>query len=149
YMNPQAKGVFFGLSLKHHRAHMIRAVMEGVVFALRDCLEVFKELGIKIEQVVASGGGAKSRVWRQMQADVFNKEISMTQSTEQAAMGAAILAGVGVGIYKDVEEGCRKVVKLKGEKIKPIPENVDIYSKQFEIYKSLYQDLKQDFKKSK
>ncbi len=149
YMNPQAKGVFFGLSLKHHRAHMIRAVMEGVVFALRDCLEVFKELGIKIEQVIASGGGAKSRVWRQMQADVFNKEISMTQSTEQAAMGAAILAGVGVGIYKDVEEGCRKVVKLKGEKIKPIPENVDIYSKQFEIYKSLYQDLKQDFKKSK
>jgi len=149
YMNPQAKGVFFGLSLKHHRAHMIRAVMEGVVFALRDCLEVFKELGIKIEQVIASGGGAKSRVWRQMQADVFNKEISITQSIEQAAMGAAILAGIGVGIYKDVEEGCRKVVKLKGEKVKPITENVDIYNKQFVIYKSLYQDLKGVFKRSK
>jgi len=80
-----------------------------------------------------------------MQADIFNKEISMTQSTEQAAMGAAILAGVGVGIFKDVEGGCKKVVKLKKEKIKPIPENVDIYSKQFEIYKSLYQDLKGDF----
>ena len=147
YMNPQAKGVFFGLSLKHHRAHLIRAVMEGVVFALRDCLEVFEELGIKIEQVIASGGGAKSRVWRQIQADVFNQEISMTQSIEQAAMGAAILSGVGVGIYKDVEDGCKKVVKLKEEKIKPIPENVDIYSKQFEIYKSLYQDLKEDFKR--
>jgi xylulokinase len=145
YMNPQAKGVFFGLSLKHHRAHLIKAVMEGAVFALRDCLEVFEELGIKIEQVIASGGGAKSGVWRQMQADIFNKEISMTQSTEQAAMGAAILAGVGVGIFKDVEGGCKKVVKLKKEKIKPIPENVDIYSKQFEIYKSLYQDLKGDF----
>jgi len=149
YMNPQARGVFFGLSLKHHRAHLIRAVMEGVVFALRDCLEVFKELDVKIERVIASGGGARSRVWRQIQADIFNKEISMTQSIEQAAMGAAILAGVGVGIYKDVEDGCRKVVKLKEEKTKPIPENVDIYNKQFEIYKSLYQDLEEDFKRLK
>jgi xylulokinase len=146
YMNPQAKSVFFGLSLKHHQVHLIKAVMEGVVFALRDCLEVFEELGIKIEQVIASGGGAKSRVWRQIQADVFNKEISMTQSIEQAAMGAAILAGVGVGIYKDTEEGCKEAVKLKKEKIKPIPENVDIYNKQFEIFKSLFQDLKEDFK---
>jgi len=121
--------------------------MEGVVFALRDCLEVFKELDVKIEQVIASGGGAKSRVWRQIQADIFNKEISMTQSTEQAAMGATILAGVGAGIYKDAEDGCKKVVKLKEEKITPIPENVDIYNKQFEIYKSLYQDLKKDFKR--
>jgi Sugar (pentulose and hexulose) kinases len=128
---------------------MIKAVMEGVVFALRDCLEVFEELGIKIEQVIASGGGAKSRVWRQMQADIFNKEISMTQSIEQAAMGAAILAGVGVGIYKDTEEGCKKVVKLKEEKIEPIPENVDIYNKQFVIYRSLYQDLEEDFKRLK
>ena len=149
YMNPEAKGVFFGLSLKHHRAHLVRAVMEGVVFALRDCLEVFKELGIKIEQVIASGGGAKSRVWRQIQADILNEEISMTQSIEPAAMGAAILAGIGVGIYKDVEDGCRKVVKLKEEKTRPIPENVDIYNKQFEIYKSLYQDLKEDFKRLK
>ena len=147
YMNPQAKGVFFGLSLKHRRAHLIKAVMEGVVFALRDCLDVFEELGVKIERVIASGGGAKSRVWRQMQADIFNKEISMTQSIEQAAMGAAILAGVGVGIYKDVEDGCRKVVELKKEKIKPIPENVDIYNQQFKIYQSLYQDLKGDFKR--
>jgi len=147
YMNPQARGVFFGLSLKHHRAHLIRAVMEGVVFALRDCLEVFEELGIKIEQIIASGGGAKSRVWRQIQADVFNKEISMTQSIEQAAIGAAILSGVGVGIYKDTEEGCKKVVKLKEEKIKPVPENVDIYNQQFKIYQSLYQDLKGDFKR--
>ena len=149
YMNPQAKGVFFGLSLKHHQSHMIRAVMEGTVFAFRDCLEAFEELGVKIERVIASGGGAKSRVWRQIQADVFNKEISMTQSTEQAAMGAAILAGVGVGIYKDVGDGCRKVVKLKEEKIKPIPENVDIYNQQFKIYQSLYQDLKGNFKRLK
>jgi len=149
YMNPQARGVFFGLSLKHHQTHLMKAVMEGVVFALRDCLEVFEELGIKIEQVIASGGGAKSRVWRQIQADIFNKEISMTHSIEPAAMGAAILAGIGVGIYKDVEDGCRKVVKLKEEKTKPIPENVDMYNKRFEIYKYLYQDLKEDFKRLK
>jgi len=147
YMNPEAKGVFFGLNLKHHRAHLIRSVMEGVVFALRDCLEVFEELDVKIERVIASGGGAKSRVWRQIQADIFNKEISMTQSIEQAAMGVAILAGIGVGIYKDAEEGCKKVVKLKEERIKPIPENVDIYNQQFKIYQSLYQDLKKDFKR--
>jgi len=149
YMNPQAKGVFFGLSLKHHRAHLIKAVMEGVVFALKDSLEVFEELGIKIEQIIASGGGAKSRVWRQMQADIFNKEISMTQSVEQAAMGAAILAGVGAGIYKNTEEGCKKTVKLKEEKIKPIPENIDIYNQQFKIYQYLYQDLEEDFKRLK
>jgi len=145
YMNPEAKGVFFGLNLKHHRAHLIRSVMEGVVFAFKDCLEVFEELGIKIEQVIASGGGAKSKVWRQIQADVFNKEVFSTQSVEQAAMGAAILAGVGVGIYKDVEEGCKKVVKYKGEKIQPISENVHIYNQRFKIYQSLYQDLKKDF----
>jgi len=121
--------------------------MEGVVFALRDCLEAFEELGVKIELVIASGGGAKSRAWRQIQADIFNKEISMTQSIEQAAMGVAILAGIGVGIYKDAEEGCKKVVKLKEERIKPIPENVDIYNQQFKIYQSLYQDLKKDFKR--
>ena len=149
YMNPKAKGVFFGLNLKHHRAHLIRSVMEGVVFAFRDCLQVFEELGIKIEQVIASGGGAKSKVWKQIQADIFNKEVFTTQSVEQAAMGAAILAGVGVGIYKDVEEGCKKVVKLKEEKIKPIPENVHIYNQQFKIYQSLYQDLKKDFLKNK
>ncbi|GAI76995.1 unnamed protein product, partial [marine sediment metagenome] len=120
-----------------------------VVFALKDCLKVFEELEIKIEQVIVSGGGAKSRVWRQMQADIFNEEISMTQSIEQAAMGAAILAGVGVGIYKDVEDGCKKVVKFKGGKIKPIPENVDIYNQQFKIYQSLYQDLEEDFKRLK
>ena len=147
YMNPQARGVFFGLSLKHHRVHLIKAVMEGVVFALRDCLEVFEELGIKIEQIIASGGGAKSRAWRQMQADIFNKDISMTQSIEQAAMGAAILAGVGVGIYKNTGEGCKKAIKLKKEKVKPILKNVDIYNQQFKIYQSLYQDLKGDFKR--
>ena len=145
YMNPEAKGVFFGLNLKHHRAHLIRSVMEGVVFAFKDCLEVFEELGIKIEQVIASGGGAKSKVWRQIQADVFNKEVFSTQSVEQAAMGAAILAGVGVGLYKDVEEGCKKVVEYKGEKIQPISENVHIYNQRFKIYQSLYQDLKKDF----
>jgi xylulokinase len=147
YMNPQARGVFFGLSLKHHRVHLVKAVMEGVVFALRDCLEVFEELGIKIEQIIASGGGAKSRAWRQMQADIFNKDISMTQSIEQAAMGAAILAGVGVGIYKNTGEGCKKAIKLKKEKVKPILKNVDVYNQQFKIYQSLYQDLKGDFKR--
>jgi xylulokinase len=145
YMNPEAKGVFFGLNLKHHRAHLIRSVMEGVVFAFKDCLEVFEGLGIKIEQVIASGGGAKSKIWRQIQADVFNKEVFSTQSVEQAAMGAAILAGVGVGLYKDVEEGCKKVVKYRGEKIQPIPENVHIYNQRFKIYQSLYQDLKKRF----
>jgi xylulokinase len=110
---------------------------------------VFKELGINTEQVIASGGGANSRVWRQIQADIFNKEISVTQSAEPAAVGAAILAGVGVGIYENVDEGCKKAVKYKEEKIKPIPENVDIYNKQYKIYKSLYHDIKENFTRLK
>ncbi len=95
--DPNARGAFVGLTLRHGKAHMVRAVLEGVSFGLRDSLEMIKALGVPIEQVRASGGGARSPLWRQIQADVFGTELVLINVTEGAAFGAALLAGVGVG----------------------------------------------------
>ena len=97
HMDPQARAVFFGLRLDHTRAHLVRAVMEGVVFALRDGLEVFRELGIAPAEVRAVGGGAHSPLWRQIQRDVFNLPIRSTACRSRAAYGAALLAALGWG----------------------------------------------------
>ena len=95
YPDPQARGAFVGLTLRHGKAHLVRSVLEGVSFGLRDSLELIKGLGVPITQVRASGGGARSAVWRQIQADVFGTELVLVNVTEGAAYGAALLAGVG------------------------------------------------------
>ena len=97
YPDPQARGAFVGLTLRHGKAHLVRSVLEGVSFGLRDSLELIKGLGVPITQVRASGGGARSAVWRQIQADVFGAELVLVNVTEGAAFGAALLAGVGAG----------------------------------------------------
>ncbi|MGE5603122.1 MAG: xylulokinase, partial [Nitrososphaerales archaeon] len=98
YPDPKARGAFVGLTLRHGKGHLVRAVLEGVSYGLRDSLELIKGLGVPIEQVRASGGGAKSPLWRQIQADVFGTELVLVNTTEGAAMGAALLAGVGAGV---------------------------------------------------
>jgi len=113
HLDPNAKGVFFGLSAKHEKPDMIRAVMEGVVYSLKDCLEIIKEMGVNVSEVRASGGGGKSPLWRQMQADIFGTEITTINSSEGPALGVAILAGVGAGIYSSVMEACDKVISVK------------------------------------
>lgn len=112
HMDPNARGGFFGLTFEHGRPHFIRAVMEGVVYALRDCLEIFKGLGIKTEKVIARGGGSRSALWRQIQADIFNAEVVKTEVEEEAAFGAALLAGIGVNVYHDFEEACEMALRL-------------------------------------
>ena len=99
--DPQARGAFVGLTVLHNRNHIIRSVLEGVSFGLRDSLELIRGLGVPITQVRASGGGARSALWRQIQADVFGSELVLVNVTEGAAFGAAILAGVGGGIYAE------------------------------------------------
>ena len=138
YQDPFAKGILFGLTLRHNHKHMIRAVMEGVVLSLRLSLEIFKELDIPIEMIVASGGGAKSKTWLQMQADIFNTEIYTVIGKEEACTGAAILAGVGIGIYKSLEEACSAVIKYSPKITSPNHENVKIYNEAFEKFKLLY-----------
>ncbi len=144
HLDPNAKGVFFGLSAKHEKPDMVRAVMEGVVYSLKDCLEIIKEMGVNVSEVRASGGGGKSPLWRQMQADVFGTEITTINSSEGPALGVAILAGVGAGIYSSVMEACDKVISVKTKQQADMAVNSK-YNKYYDIYKRLYTSLKKDF----
>ena len=147
HFDPYARGVFFGLTLNHERKHMIRAVMEGVVYSLRDSLEIFKSLNIDVKKVIASGGGTKSKVWLQLQADIFNSPVYTTNGEEQACLGAAIMAGIGVGAYKTVHEACSNIIKLNDDVTLPIKENVEIYNQYYEVFKEIYYQNKDLFRK--
>jgi xylulokinase len=144
YPDPQARGAFVGLTLRHGKAHLIRSVLEGVSFGLRDSLELIKSLGVPITQVRASGGGARSPLWRQIQADVFGSELVLVNITEGAAYGAALLAGVGGGIYQSVEEAVQATVKVTDRTV-PIPEDVRRYEELYPAYRNLYHALKDTF----
>ncbi|MBS7634637.1 xylulokinase [Candidatus Bathyarchaeota archaeon] len=142
HMDPKAKGGFFGLTLQHSRQHFIRAIMEGVVYALRDCLEIFRELGVKIGKIIARGGGSRSNLWRQIQSDIFSSTIIKTGVEEDSAFGAALLAGVGVGIYPSLEKACAEAVKTVSVN-EPDEERVKIYERTYsKVYRNLYSSLK-------
>ncbi|NOZ22381.1 MAG: xylulokinase, partial [Planctomycetes bacterium] len=144
HMDPKAAGCFVGLTLRHGRAHMARAIMEGVAFAMRDSLEIFRELGVTYHKAIASGGGARSPVWRQIQADVFGVDMVTVEVEEQAGVGAALLAGVGVGVFKNVAEACAGAISY-GEGASPIAENQGLYDEKYHIFRSLYPSLKDVF----
>ena len=144
HLDPQARGAFIGLSFQHSQKDLVRAIMEGVVFALRDCLEEFKKAGIKPSYVTAGGGGARSKVWRQIQADIFNLPVFTANTEDSSAYGACLIAAVGTGIFPTVEEACQEWVKKENESI-PNPEEVEVYEKIYQVYHSLYPKLKEDF----
>jgi xylulokinase len=146
-LDPDARGVFFGVSARHTRRDMLRAVMEGVGYSMKDCLEIIKGMGVPIKEVRASGGGGKSPFWRQMLADMFAKTVTTTNSSEGPALGVAILAGAGTGVYSSVAEGCDIAVTPKSKQ-KADKEASEIYKKHYVIYKDLYKSLKRDYKKS-
>jgi xylulokinase len=135
HLDPQARGAFVGLTSRHGIPHMTRAVMEGVVYSLRDSLEIMRELDVPVDQVRATGGGAKSPLWRQLQADVYGVLIHRTTADEGPAHGAALLGGVAAGVYRDVGEACA-VVRLREEVTEP--ERTRIYEEYYEVYRSLY-----------
>jgi xylulokinase len=142
--DPDARGVYFGLTLRHSREHLVRAVLEGVAYGLRDSLELMRAMGLRITQVRASGGGARSPLWRQILADVFDSEIALTNETEGAAFGAALLAGVGTGLYKDAAEACGRAIKIT-DSVQPGPEKA-VYADYYSIYRALYPALAPQFK---
>jgi len=146
HLDPDARGVFFGLSAMHGRPHMIRAVMEGVSYSLMDCLSVFSEMGIYPDSMIACGGGGTSKLWRKMLADIYNCPISTIASKEGPALGVAILAMVGTGMYGSVEEACEAVIR-PGTTQNPESENHDRYMKFYERYCALYPALKEEFSK--
>jgi xylulokinase len=141
HLDAQARGMWFGLTAAHTRAHLIRAILEGVAFSLRDSLEIFKELKIPVEQIRASGGGSRSFFWRQIQSDIYGKDVVTLRESEGSAFGAALLAGVGSGIYSSVEESAREALQVR-ESLSPIEQNVRLYNQQYEVYRQLYPAVK-------
>lgn len=142
-MDPKARGIFFGLALEHTSSHMVRAVMEGVAYALRDSLEIMKEMGITSRRIIASGGASQSPVWLQIQADILGEEVQVCQTKEQACLGACILAGVGTGVYPGIEEACDKLVVFDEKIYSPRAEYKDIYQEGYDRYHGIYQATKQ------
>jgi xylulokinase len=141
HMDPQATGAFVGLTLRHDREHMARAVMEGVVFALRQGLELMMQLGVPVDRIVASGGATAHPLWLQLQADIFDRPIYRTATIEAAAVGAALLAGVGAGLYPNALEACRQTVTWRDEVITPVGENVVRYQEAYDTFRRLYPAL--------
>lgn len=140
YSDPDAKGAFVGMDMNTTRAHMTRAVLEGVAFGLRDSLEIVLDMDIPIHEIRLIGGGARSGLWKQMIANIFNKPISEINTNQGGALGAAILAAVGAGIYLDVKTGCQQMVRVVNTVI-PEKESVQVYSTVYEQYKALYKNL--------
>ena len=137
HLDARARGAFFGLTARHGIGHMTRAVMEGVVFSLRDSLEIMRGLDVPVEQVRATGGGARSSLWRQLQADIYGIPVHRTTADEGPAHGAALLAGVAAGVYHDIGEACA-TVRLREEVTEPDPERTKVYEEHYEVYRSLY-----------
>lgn len=141
HLDAKARAAFIGLTANHTSAHMARAILEGVAFSLRDSLEIFAQLGTQIEKVRVGGGGAKSTLWRQIQADIYNREVEVLEAEEGAAFGAAILAGVGAGAWQTVDEACDKTICV-AKKIEPNKESVEKLNHNYKAYKLLYSALR-------
>lgn len=144
HMDALARGSFIGLSAHHTRGHLARAVMEGVSFALRQTLEISRTLGASADTIIAAGGGADSAVWRGIQADVYGLHLQRTLLTEQASVGAALLAGVGAGVYRDLDEACGRTMQY-GAITEPDKQRHAQYDALYAHYLELYPRLKGDF----
>lgn len=144
YPDPHARGAFFGITLRSDRAHFVRSVLEGVAYGLRDSFGILDEMGVPITQVRASGGGARSSVWRQIQADVSGHDHVTINIDEGPALGVALLAGVGTGIYPSVADACRSVIKV-ATTTKSDPAAKKTYDGYYSVYQSLYKALKPNF----
>lgn len=141
HLNPNCRAVFFGLSAIHTKADMLRAVMEGVSYSLTDCLDILREMKVNVSEMMACGGGGKSRIWRQMLADMYGCEVKTIKAQEGPALGVAILAGVGTGIFKDVPSACRQFIE-QDTWCQPDAASKAYYEKGHRLYKKLYERLK-------
>ncbi len=139
--DPRARAGFLGLSLRHTRGHMVRALMEGVVLDLRHSLECFASLGLPIEEVRMGEGGSRSALWRQIHADVFGRDLRLIETEDLSAVGAALLAGVGGGVFADFASACEAVIKL-GDTVPCNPERTAFYREAYQSYCQLYPTLK-------
>jgi xylulokinase len=140
HLDPEARAAFVGVTASHTRAHFVRAVMEGVALSLRDTFTLFGELGIPVESIRLGGGGARGPLWRQIQADVYGQPVELLEAEEGGAFGAALLAGVGVGAWENVEAACAATVRV-AERIAPV--NAAAMSEAYARFWRMYPALKQ------
>lgn len=142
--DPLARGGWIGLTARSTRAMLIRSLLEGVTFGMRDALEILRGMNLPIRQVRATGGGARSDFWRRLQADIYGLPVILTNADEGPAYGVALLAGVGTGVWKTVEEACRRCIHPTLS-VKPVRRNVQTYQKSYAVYRKLYPSLKDRF----
>jgi xylulokinase len=141
HLDPNARGALVGLTAQHTRAHVIRAILEGVAFSLRDTFTIFRELGVPVKSIRLGGGGARSSLWQQIQADIYGMTVDLVAAEEGAAYGAALLAGVGAGVWRSVEAGCETAVHV-AKRVEPIARNVELLNRRYEEYRKLYPALR-------
>jgi xylulokinase len=144
--DPNCRGTFIGMNMTHQRKHLTRAVLEGVAFSLRDTFEIMRSMGIGISRICINGGGAKSKLWCSIIADVLNVEVVKLNTNEGPAYGAAILATVGHGLFDTVESACSAFVKVT-ETIEPDTERAKLYDKKYEKFREIYPATRELFQK--
>lgn len=144
HMDNDARGAFVGLTPRHGQAELTRAVLEGVAFAFRDGLEVLRELGLPAETVRLGGGGSRSPLWRQIMADVLGRPVLLTDAAEGAALGAALIAGVGVGAFADLDQAAARAVRVSAT-VAPDPRRAAAYERRYGLFRALYPALREHF----
>ena len=137
HLDPNARAALIGLTASHTRGHVVRAILEGVAFSLRDSFTLFAEMGVPVRNIRLGGGGARSPLWRQIQADVYGREVEVLEAEEGAAYGAAILAGVGAGVWSSVDTACSEVVKV-AQRVAPQPAVVERMNASYAAYCRIY-----------
>ncbi len=144
HLDPNARAALVGFTASHTRAHVIRAILEGVAFSLKDTFAIFEEMGVPVNRIRLGGGGARSTLWRQIQADVYGHDVEIVEAEEGAAYGAAILAGVGAKVWQSVDEACKDVVRVK-TRIASWAPAVSLLRKQYQAFDRVYPATKTVF----
>jgi xylulokinase len=144
HADPNARGCWIGLSLRHGKGHLARAVMEGATYAMRDTLEIIRQMNIPVKEIRLSGGGARSAFWRQLQADIYGQPVVTINASEGPAYGVALLAAAGTGAYKSVEEACRRTISVVSRTANKAAAT-RVYQAAFPVYQQLYRSLRSDF----
>ncbi len=144
HLDPRARGALVGITASHTRADVIRAILEGVAFSLRDTFSIFAEMSVPVKSVRLGGGGARSALWRQIQADVYGHEVEMVEAEEGAAYGAALLAGVGAGMWASVDAACAAVVRV-AKRVRPDADAVATLNKNYAAYRRVYEATRNIF----
>jgi xylulokinase len=144
HLDSSARGALVGLTASHTRAHVVRAILEGVAFSLRDTLTLFQEMDVPVTNIRLGGGGARSPLWRQIQADIYGRAVEIVEAEEGAAYGAAILAGVGAGMWSSVDAACHAAVRV-ASRVNPQPASVATLNASYSAFRRIYPATREIF----